>query len=131
MCVLYLSRVEKAAVNLGIEEVNIAADILKMVIELHNNENIYCELLDRYGSEPVNSGLKRKINWLIQEFIVQNHFNEFIEFCEKNGVTIFNEDLETDKRYASNARLLFVIFLREVLQFKPSMRIVDDRETDC
>ncbi len=60
MCVLYLSRVEKAALNLGIDDIHIAADIIKMVIELHNNENIYCELLDRYGPDPVNGGLKRR-----------------------------------------------------------------------
>ncbi len=100
-----------------------------MVIELYNNENIYCEFRDRYGPDPVNSGLKRKINWLIRDVIVQNHFNEFMELCEKNGATIFHEDLESDKRYASNARLHFVIFLREDLKYKPSVKIVDVLKT--
>ena len=128
MNVMYHSRIAKAAGAVGIADVTLAAEILKMVVELQSNDSIYCTLLDKYGPERINGAIKRKINWLVQEFIVQNHFRAFMDFCEVNHVTIFNEDLESDKRFASNARMVFVIFLREVLLFKSETRITDDRE---
>ncbi len=126
MCVLYLSRVAKAAVDIGIEDIAIAAEILRMVVELQSNDSIYCTLLDTYGPERVNGGMKRKINWLIQSFIVHNYFDEFMLFCDKNAISIFNEDLDTDKAFASNARLVFIVFLREVVRLKSPVRFSDD-----
>jgi hypothetical protein len=127
MCVLYLSQVAKAARDVGIEDADLAAEILRMVVELQSNESIYCTLLDTYGPERVNGGLKRKINWLIQSFIVHNYFDEFMKFCDRNAISIFNEDLDTDKAFASNARMVFIVFLREVVRLKSPVRFGDDR----
>ncbi len=126
MCILFMSRVAKAAEDVGIEDLNLAAEILRMVVELQSNESIYCALLDTYGPERVNSGLKRKINWLIQSFIVHNYFDEFMRFCDRNAITMFNEDLDTSKAFASNARMVFIVFLREVVRLKTPVRFSND-----
>lgn len=130
MCVLYLSRVAKAAANIGMEDVDLAAEILKMAVELQSNDSIYCALLDKHGTERVNGATQRKINWLIQSFIVQNYLDNFLKFCDRNAITIFNEDLDAEKIFTSNARLVFIVFLREVVCLKSPVRITDDR-SEC
>ncbi len=127
MCVMYLSRVARAAAGAGIKDVFLAAEMLKRVVEVQSNEAIYCALLDAYGPQKVDNGLKDKVDWLIKSFIEQNYPDEFRRFCDRNSITIFQNGSDADNGFNSNARMVFIVFLREVINLKAPVRIEDDR----
>jgi len=97
----------------GIENLQMASEILSMIVSLHSNENIYHELVDRYGTTCLFPSCKRKFNTLLQSYIIHNYYDEFMRFCRRNSISVFNEDLEVEKKYASGARMIFIVFLRE------------------
>ena len=106
----------RPAIEAGIESPEIASVILTMIVMLHSNENIYRELVDRYNTTGLFPSYKRKFNTLLQSYIIHNCYDEFMRFCRQNSITVFNEDLEVDRKYASSARMIFTVFLREEIQ---------------
>jgi len=126
MRMLKLSTVEKAARHAGMGNVRKAAEILRQIIELKNNEHIYAQISEQYKEVIKGPSLKRKFYSLVQGYIIFNHLEEFRAFCESNNITIFNKDLEADNGFASNARLILVVFLREEIGLKPPILIEDD-----
>ncbi len=123
---LRFSEVSRAAEDVGIEDVRMAADIIRMIIELQDNSTIVEYLQREYRVNGKGAALRRKFNALVQSHIIHNYYREFISFCERNGITIFNEDLDVTKESASYARVIFVVFLREVAGLKPEIPMVDD-----
>jgi len=97
----------------GIENLELASEILSMIVALKSNESIYRELVDRYGTTCLFPSCKRKFNTLLQSYIIHNYFDEFMRFCRRNSISVFNEDLEVDRKNASSARMVFIVFLRE------------------
>lgn len=96
-----------------------------MVVELKDNSQIVGSLKLSHRINGKGNALKRKINGLIQNYIINNYFEEFECFCEKNNVRIFNVDLDVKKIHSSYARIIYIVFLREEIGLKPPMRIVE------
>ncbi len=123
---LRLSTVTNIKADTGIEDVFMLGDILKMVIELQDNNSIITSLQEKYGINGKGSTIRRKLNGIVQSFIIHNYYDDFLGFCHKNGITIFNEDLDVTKESASYARIIFIVFLREIAGLKPAVSIVED-----
>ncbi len=128
---LQLSRVQRAAEDVGIEDVVMAADVLRMIIELQDNASIVERLREAYSVNGKGDTLRRKFNSLLQGFIIYNYYDTFIDFCARSGIGIFNEDLDVTKESASYARIIFVVFLREVAGLKPELLVVNDMAETC
>jgi len=126
MRMLKLSAVEKAARHAGMKNTRKAAEVLRHIIELKSNEYIYAQILEQYTEHIKGPTIKRKFYSLLQGYIIHNHLEEFRAFCVSNNVTIFNKDIEADNGFASNARLILVVFLREEIGLKPPILIEDD-----
>lgn len=101
----------------GINDELIAKDIIKLIIELKDNTFILNYLHSKYGITNKGQSLKRKFNLLLREYIIHNFYQEFLYFCNKNKITIFNEDLDITKECSSYARIIFIVFLREIFHY--------------
>jgi hypothetical protein len=123
---LRFSEVAKAAEDVGIENVRMVAEIIRMIIELQDNSTIVEYLQREYGVNGKGAALRRKFNSMVQSYIIHNFYDEFLAFCGRNGISIFNEDLDVTKESASYARVIFVVFLREVAGLRPEIPMVDD-----
>lgn len=123
---LRFSEVARAAEDVGIEDVGMASNIIRMIIELQDNSTIVEYLQKEYRVNGKGAALRRKFNSLVQSYIIHNHYDDFLAFCQRNGIVIFNEDLDVTKESASYARVIFVVFLREVAGLKPEILMVDD-----
>jgi hypothetical protein len=126
MRILKLSSVKKAAQHAGMQNIRKAAEILRMIVALKNNEQIYETVLILFGNHIKGPTIKRRFYSLLQGYIIHNYPDEFRAFCMYNNITIFNKDLEVANGCASNARLILIVFLREEIGLKPPFVIEDD-----
>ncbi|HNR90252.1 MAG TPA: hypothetical protein PKM65_18085 [Spirochaetota bacterium] len=125
MGTLQISKIREAAAEVDIQDERMAADIVRHIVELKDNARILNHLRIEYGIDGKGVTLKRKFNGLVQQYIIRNHLEEFEEFCKKNGIGIFNNDLETAKTHSSYARIVFIVFLREEVGLRTPVRIVE------
>lgn len=121
---LPLQKVVNAAELAGFGDIEIAGDILVMLLELKSNRAIIESVAGRNKRYGNGNGLKRKLNLLLQCFIKCNYHDDFREFCRKNGIPPFNDDLDVAREDAVYARFIFIIFLREAAGIRPPIRIV-------
>lgn len=118
-------QVKNAAELAGFKDTEMAGDILAMMLELKSNRAIIESVAGRNKRYGNGNGLKRKLNLLLQCFIKCNYHDDFREFCRKNGIPPFNDDLDVAREDAVYARFIFIIFLREAAGIRPPIRIVD------
>jgi hypothetical protein len=52
----------------------------------------------------------------IRSYILNNHLKEFVDYREKNSITVFDENLGVRTEYYHTARILLAVFLREALR---------------
>lgn len=109
------SSLEPVAKECGMKP-EIAADIISMVVNLRTNAEILEYLRQEHGIKGKGHTLVRSINPLIKSFILQHYPDDFAVFCRSAKVSLFNEDLDSQKRNASHARMMCVVFLREKLR---------------
>ncbi len=120
-------RIAKAAAEAGIADLEVAVCIMQMVVELKRDDTIYCELLTEFGPDRYDAGTPAQINSLIRSYILNNHLKEFIDYREKNSITVFDENLCVRTEYYHTARILLAVFLREALRADSMAKSSDDR----
>ena len=108
------SVVKSAAEHCGLQD-DIALDIINMVINLRTNAEILEHLQKEYGLKGKGYTVIRSINPLIKSFILHNYAEDFKIFCSANSIIMFNDDLESHKKHSSHARMMCVIFLRDII----------------
>lgn len=124
-CCVDCSLVESAAKDCGIDAA-VAADVISMVVNLRTNAEILAFLRQKYGVKGKGHSMVRMINPLIKSFILFNYEKEFSRFCRAHRVSLFDADLESQKRNSSHARMMCVVFLRETLSEERAERAVDE-----
>ncbi|HPQ54702.1 MAG TPA: hypothetical protein PK253_15730 [Spirochaetota bacterium] len=107
------NKVIKSAENIGYDNVQMINDIITMMVDLRSNDYIYSVLVEKYNDCCLYPSIKRKFNTLLKDYIIRNYYDDFILFCRQNSISMFNADLEVEKKYASSARIIFIVFLRE------------------
>ena len=124
-CCVDCSLVASAAEDCGVDTA-VAADVISMVVNLRTNAEILSFLRHKYGVKGKGHGMVRMINPLIKSFILFNYEKEFSRFCKAHKVSLFDADLESQKRNSSHARMMCVVFLRETLSDVRAARAVDE-----
>lgn len=124
-CCVDCSLVRSAADDCGVDAA-IAADVISMVVNLRTNAEILSFLRHKYGVKGKGHGMIRVINPLIKSFILFNYEKEFTQFCSAHRVSLFDSDLESQKRNSSHARMMCVVFLRETLSEQKAAPAVDE-----
>ncbi len=109
-------RIAKAAAEAGIDDEEVAVRIMQMAVDLKRDDAIYCELLIEFGPDRCDPGTPGKITGLIRSYILNNHLKEFVDYREKNSITVFDENLGVRTEYYHTARILLAVFLREALR---------------
>lgn len=124
-CCVDCSLVESAAKDCGVEAA-IAADVISMVVNLRTNAEILSFLRHKYGVKGKGHSMIRMINPLIKSFILFNYEKKFSRFCKAHRVSLFDADLESQKRNSSHGRMMCVVFLRETLSEERADLAVDE-----
>ena len=124
-CCVDCALVASAAEGCGVDAA-LAGDIISMVVNLRTNAEILSFLRQKYGVKGKGHSMVRMINPLIKSFILYNFEEEFGKFCAAHKVSLFDDDLESQKKNSSHARMICVVFLREVLSEKAVALAVDE-----
>ena len=121
---LDINSVRRAAAEAGIRLPLHAAEIIRLMTEMRSNNEILDYLHRNYGTEWRGAAQKRKFVSLVQSYIIENHYEDFVGFCRKNGIDLFNDDLEVVKGDNTYARFIYVAFLREEVGMRPPIAIL-------
>jgi hypothetical protein len=119
LCFVDCSLAEAAAKDCGLDAA-LAVDIISMVINLRTNAEILSFVQKKYDVKGKGHSIIRSINPLIKSFILFNFEAEFRSFCTGHRISLFNADLDSQKKNSSHARMTYVVFLRETLSGRKS-----------
>ena len=125
LCFVDCSLAESAAKDCGLDAA-LAVDIIAMVINLRTNAEILCFVQQKYGVKGKGHSIIRSINPLIKSFILFNFEDEFRSFCAGHRISLFDADLDSQKKNSSHARMTYVVFLREILSGKKAARAASE-----